>query len=94
MERREERDKRKEKKGRKREWQKAQQLVLSKDVDSGTPKKTALETSATVGSKRMEREEADEDGDWEELAREERLAKKVKRGAVDSKAFDEEFSSL
>ena len=38
--------------------------------------------------------EDDDEDDWEDLAREERLAKKVKKGTLDSKAFDEEFSGL
>ena len=37
-------------------------------------------------------QDADEDGegdDWDELAREERMAKKVKKGLVDEKEFEE-----
>lgn len=36
-----------------------------------------------------------EDGnDWEELAREERMAKKVRRGDVSQGNFDKEFAGL
>jgi ATP-dependent RNA helicase DDX55/SPB4 len=39
-------------------------------------------------------EDSDDGSDWEELAREERMAKKVKRGEVSQKAFDAEFGDL
>ena len=39
----------------------------------------------------MESEDGDGEDDWAELAREERMAKKVKRGEVTELAFDAEF---
>ncbi|PCH38161.1 DEAD-domain-containing protein [Wolfiporia cocos MD-104 SS10] len=71
--------KRKEKKDRKRKWQKTQQ-----NADSGS--KRVREGDAGSGE-----DEADE---WEELAREERMAKKVKKGTVSREAFDGEFGGL
>ncbi|KAG5641593.1 hypothetical protein DXG03_004676 [Asterophora parasitica] len=75
----EDKELRKEKRSRKRKWLKAQAA------------------STTAGDTQMKNEEKEEsagndDGDdWEELAREERMAKKVKRGDVKQKAFDAEF---
>ena len=37
------------------------------------------------------RKELDDEDEWEELAREERMAKKLKQGKLDTKVFDEEF---
>ncbi len=34
-----------------------------------------------------------EEDDWEEMAREERMAKKVKRGGVDRKTFEMAFGA-
>lgn len=78
-----EKDRRKEKKLRKREWLKSH--------------KTAEETgqSDSVAGPKGGKAESDADvDDWDELAREERMAKKVKKGVIDSKAFDEEFVGL
>ena len=50
-----------------------------------------LPQKSAAGSKE---EEDDDEDDWEDLAREERLANKVKKCTLDSKAFDEEFSGL
>ncbi|TDL27403.1 DEAD-domain-containing protein [Rickenella mellea] len=78
---REEREKRKEKKGKKKEWLKKSQAMpadSAKDVQ--------------VGEKRVPDDE--EDDDWDELAREERMAKKVKRGEMKSQDFDLEFATF
>ena len=79
-----EREKRKEKKEKKKAWQKANPVPVKKtDADSAT------------NSKRKQSDDgSDSEDDWDELAREERMAKKVKKGEVDSKAFDQEFSGL
>lgn len=78
--RREERDKRKEKKERKKQWEKAQEKPVPE---------------ADRASKRSRSpENVDAADDWEELAREERMAKKVKRGDVSQGAFDTEFADL
>ncbi|KAF5390553.1 hypothetical protein D9757_002771 [Collybiopsis confluens] len=44
--------------------------------------------------KRTREEEATEEEDWSEMAREERLAKKVRKGDVSQKTFDVEFGDL
>ena len=36
----------------------------------------------------------DDDDDWEELAREERMAKKLKKGGINQSEFDKEFADL
>ena len=77
----EEKMKRKEKKDKKREW-------LKQD-----------RTETAVGEKRGRPERANTEGDvdeddWDELAREERMAKKVKKGIVSQDAFDGEFGEL
>ena len=77
-----EREKRKEKKEKKKAWQKANQA-------------TAIAQSTQTHVKRKQVSgNSDSEDDWEELAREERMAKKVKKGEVDSKVFDEEFTGL
>lgn len=78
--RKEEREKRKEKKARKKKWEKTQ-------AQAG--KESQLQV------KRVREASDDDDGnDWDDLAREERMAKKVKRGDVSQKVFDEEFMEL
>ncbi|KAJ7090373.1 DEAD-domain-containing protein [Mycena belliarum] len=75
----EERDKRREKKGKKRKWLKTQaESVETKDGEPGEPAD----------------EVPDEGDDWDELAREERMAKKMRKGDVTRKAFDAEFADL
>lgn len=79
--RREEKEKRREKKGRKKKWLKTQVEALpGSGEDAG-------------GLKRGRSEDLDEDDgdDWEELAKEERMAKKVRKGDVSQSTFDAEF---
>ena len=38
--------------------------------------------------------EGDEEDDWDELAREERMAKRVKKGHLSQTEFDTEFGDL
>lgn len=81
----EEREKRKEKRGLKKKWQSSQGTARGNlgEVTAGQ-KHTA--PSAT--------DEVDGEDDWDELAREERMAKKVKRGHVSQNEFDAEFIGL
>ena len=55
-------------------------------------------TVEQAGSKRSlgdDKEESEDDGDdWEELAREERMAKRVKKGHISQTEFDAEFADL
>jgi ATP-dependent RNA helicase DDX55/SPB4 len=78
--RKEEREKRKDKKIRKRKWLQAQ---------APEPSHPGGEGLSTPG----ENNELGGD-DWAELAREERMAKKVKRGDISQKTFDAEFGEL
>jgi ATP-dependent RNA helicase DDX55/SPB4 len=76
----EEREKRREKKGKKRKWLKTQAVDGSeqKDGEHGEHEDDAV----------------DEGDDWDELAREERMAKKMRKGDVSQKAFDAEFADF
>lgn len=77
----EDKDKRRTQKARKRQWLKSQNVVSG---DS----KGALQTS------RARVEESGGEDDWDELAREERLAKKLRKGTVSQNEFDQEFGDL
>ncbi|EKM55368.1 uncharacterized protein PHACADRAFT_120692 [Phanerochaete carnosa HHB-10118-sp] len=79
MTKREEKEKRKQKKGNKKRWLTQQQ-------------------SATGDRKRSRVDDGDGDGDkgddWEDLAREERMAKKLKRGEISQNEFDSQFPDI
>lgn len=79
--RKEEKEKRKDKKDRKRKWLKTQQQQAE---ENGTGDKD---------NKLGDGDDGDED-DWEALAKEERMAKKLKRGNISQGDFDMEFSGL
>lgn len=74
-------DKRRTQKARKKQWLKSQNVV-------GGDLKGTLQTG------RAKPEESSGEDDWDELAREERLAKKLRKGAVSQKEFDQEFGDL
>lgn len=74
------RDKRKEKKAKRKQWLKSQQPGPSSST-SAVPQKRSLEA------------EGENEDDWAELAREERMAKKVKKGEIAQLEFDAEFVS-
>jgi len=83
VETKERRDTRKIKRERKRQW-------LKTHVSGSSTIQAGKKTDEDGG-------DGDEDGsngDWEELAREERMAKKVRRGQVTQKEFDEAFGGL
>ncbi|KAI0709464.1 DEAD-domain-containing protein [Earliella scabrosa] len=75
------REKRREKKDRKKKWQKTQASV-------------GAEAGAKRGREGAVDESGDEGDDWEELAREERMAKRVKKGHLSQSEFDAEFADL
>ncbi|KAJ7032492.1 DEAD-domain-containing protein [Mycena alexandri] len=77
----EEREKRREKKGKKRKWLKTQVTEDAKQKDGG-------HGDGALG------EAVDAGDDWEEMAREERMAKKMRKGDVSQKAFDAEFADF
>ncbi|KAJ7778620.1 DEAD-domain-containing protein [Mycena maculata] len=74
----EEKEKRKDWKDRKRKWLKTQTQVEAAKPEHG-------EHGDEVG---------DDHDDWEELAREERMAKKMRKGDFSQKAFDAEFANF
>ena len=77
------RDKRKEKKAKKKQWLKSQQPQPSSSL-SAVPQKREREADG---------EDQDDEDDWAEIAREERMAKKVKKGEITQLEFDVEFVS-
>lgn len=81
MVKKEEREKRREKKGKKRKWLKTQVTEDAKQKDGG-------HGDGALG------EAVDAGDDWEEMAREERMAKKMRKGDVSQKAFDAEFADF
>ena len=85
---RETRDKRKEKKVKRKQWLKSQQLQPSPSA-SAVPQKRGL-----VVDDGDEDEDEDEEDDWAELAREERMAKKAKKGEITQVEFDSEFMHM
>lgn len=76
--------KRKEKKVAKQKWLRTNKQETGK----------ASEMSAKRLRDEGEGDPSDEDDDWDELAREERMAKKMKRGEITQKDFDAEFTDL
>jgi ATP-dependent RNA helicase DDX55/SPB4 len=75
------RDKRKDKKVKKKQWLKSQPSQPP-SPGSEIPQKRGLE---------VDDEDEDNEDDWAELAREERMAKKVRKGEVTQLEFDAEF---
>ncbi len=56
-----------------------------------------MQADPEAGTKRGQEDtgESEEDGDdWEALAKEERMAKRVKKGQVSQREFDAEFADL
>jgi ATP-dependent RNA helicase DDX55/SPB4 len=77
--RKEAKEVRKQKKDRKRKW-------LSKSHDPGPAVLTQGERERAA--------ESDVEDDWDDLAHEEREAKKVRRGVVSQETFDEQFMDM
>ena len=77
------RDKRREVKAKRKKWLKSQQSGPSSSTPVA-PQKRGLE---------VDDENEDDGGDWAELAREERMAKKAKKGEIAQLEFDAEFMS-
>jgi ATP-dependent RNA helicase DDX55/SPB4 len=79
------REVRKEKKARKRRWEKTQENTVD----------TAGSKESSGKRKAVNEAGAEDDGDqWEELAREERMAKKMRTGQISERVFDEQFGEL
>jgi ATP-dependent RNA helicase DDX55/SPB4 len=81
---REERDKRREKRVRKKKWLHAQAPKPSHSEGEGLRERVQIHNE----------DDSKVDEDWADLAREERMAKKVKRGDISQKTFDAEFGGL
>jgi len=83
--RKEEKQRRKEKKTRKKKW-----LQMQQKDDSGPAWRA--EVLKRVRTRSGSGGERGNDDEWAELAREERMAKKLRRGDITQDAFDEEFA--
>jgi ATP-dependent RNA helicase DDX55/SPB4 len=77
--RRDVRDKR-ERKAKKRRWAKSQQSAV-----------VTRFCSPSEGEREADNEDEGDEDDWAEIAREERMAKEVKRGETSQLEFDAEF---
>lgn len=77
--------KRKEKKVAKQKWLRASQQETAETSTGGT---------STKRTRDDEDDASGDDDDWDELAREERMAKKVKKGEITQRDFDAEFTDL
>jgi len=89
-----EREKRKEGKGRRRDAIKRAAAAGDGGVNGKRQGENGSGRKETLGSEAgSDGGEGDEDSgdDWDELAREERMAKKVKKGLVDKTTFDRAF---
>jgi len=85
IERQNERLRRKEKKQAKAKWLRANaKAQQGGEKELGGPTKRGREDGS----------EDDDEDDWDDLAKEERMAKKVKKGEVSQQAFDAEFGDL
>lgn len=76
----EQKEKRKLKRDRKRQWLQSQT--------------TAIHSATTPVKSQSAEDSQDVEDDWDELAREERLAKKVRKGTTAQQVFDAEFGDL
>jgi ATP-dependent RNA helicase DDX55/SPB4 len=76
--RQEEKEKRQQKKSLKRKW-------LNANAEKA-------QSTQENGSKDEDRDDEDDGDDWAELAKEERMAKKVKKGNISQADFDAEFA--
>lgn len=87
IQRKEMKELRREKRLRKKQWLQSQaQTRATSGLPNGSSLKRGRKDKETVNS------DDDVDADaWDELAREERMAKKVKKGVINQKAFDAEF---
>ena len=83
MAKKEEKEVRREKRRRKKRWLKTQ--VMAEFVETNQSLKRSRSLASGNASSR---------NDWEQIAAEERMAKKVRKGDISQKLFDTEFSNL
>ena len=82
LDKREEKERRKDKKKLKRKWLKEQTDV------------TVAEENQISAKRARDGVDDDDDDDWAELAREEKMAKRVRKGGLSEKDFDAQFGDL
>ncbi|KAF4601109.1 ATP-dependent rRNA helicase spb4 [Pleurotus pulmonarius] len=82
LSKKEEREQRKEKRTRKRKWLQTQTQTKAVDTEDKKDQENAADGND------------EEEDDWTTLAKEERMAKKVKRGAMSQATFDAEFGDM
>ncbi|KAJ3560246.1 hypothetical protein NP233_g10968 [Leucocoprinus birnbaumii] len=82
----EERDKRREKREKKKKWLKEQRTTGSAAPDDTPDKKRSRPDTQNSGS--------GEEDDWDDLAKEERMAKKLRKGEISQQEFDATFTDL
>ncbi|KAH9482660.1 ATP-dependent rRNA helicase SPB4 [Psilocybe cubensis] len=80
----EEREKRRDKRKAKKKWERAREVAPVMSIEGHTAGKRPHE-DIQVG---------DEADDWAELAREEKMAKRLRQGTISQKDFDAEFADL
>jgi len=82
QEKEDEKQRRKDRKTLRKKWLKAQNAT---SADKSTGKRDRAE---------LDDDDGDDDDDWTDLAREEKMAKRVRKGDVSQKEFDAEFVDL
>ena len=83
MARKEEKEVRREKRRKKKRWLKTQVMAEFVETNQSLKRPRSLASG-----------NASSQNDWEQIAAEERMAKKVRKGDVSQKLFDSEFSNL
>lgn len=81
----EEREKRRDKRKAKKKWERAQEAASVKAAEEQVTGKRQREDAKAA---------ADDSDDWADLAREEKMAKRLRQGTVSQKEFDAEFADL
>lgn len=85
VEKKDEKDKRKDKRKLKAKWLKSQAAVQEEPTTTGKRQREEVEEASGVDN---------EEDDWDSLAREEKMAKRLRKGDISQKAFDAEFTDL
>jgi ATP-dependent RNA helicase DDX55/SPB4 len=88
--RKDERERRRLKKDKKRQWMKVQK---QEESTPGTGDSFCPQKRGRSSEQGHDGDDDDDDDEWAQLAREERMAKKVRKGDITQMAFDEEFMS-
>lgn len=78
----------------KAKWQRANANVEKQDEMDVDGLKATDGATTTKRAREVEKDNEHDGDDWDELAREERMVKKVKKGEISQKQFDAEFGDL